>query len=175
VSRRQDAAARLAEAAAWPAWPGDEHAMASDQFNWAMAELHKTGLLVLAFYAVDPLCACDPAAWDQLVSALLERLPRAGQVSPALARYLTVRLVERCPDLTRQPRVAELVRLLLGGDRIAGRQIGQKPGAIMHAARYYYHWKRQGIAVGVREIAKHAGVSHGLAARWVARWKRGDV
>jgi hypothetical protein len=149
--------------------------MASDQFNWAMAELHKTGLLVLAFYAVDPLCACDPAAWDQLVSALLERLPRAGQVSPALARYLTVRLVERCPDMTRQPRVAGLVRLLLGGDRIAGRQIGPKPGAIMLAARYYYHWKRQGIAVGVREIAKHAGVSHGLAARWVARWKRGDV
>jgi transposase len=45
----------------------------------------------------------------------------------------------------------------------------------MHAARYYYHWKQQGIAVGVREIAKHAGVSHGLAARWVARWKRGEV
>jgi hypothetical protein len=173
VSPRQAAAGqRLAEAAAWPAWPGDEHIVASQQFLWAMPELHKKGLLALAVWAVDPLVTCDHQAWDRLADELLERVPR-GAISRPLANYLTVRLVERCPDMTRWPKAVALVRLALGGDHIAGRQIGRRPGAIMHAARYYYHYKRLGIAVGVREIAKHAGVSHGLAARWVARWRNG--
>jgi hypothetical protein len=175
------AAERLAAAAAWPAWPGDEPALGNAQFNWAMTELYEKGLLLLAMAAIDPLGAINPAAWDQLLGELLGRLRggtqprhhnrRSPVISMPLARYLTIRLVECCPDMARLQRVAQLVRLVLGSDDIGKREIG-KPGAIMHAARYYYHYKRRGIAVGIREIAKHAGVSHGLAARWVASWKK---
>lgn len=167
------AAARLTVAASWPAVPGDDiDPLAAEQFLWAMPELHKTGLLTLATWAVNPLITCHSQAWDQLADAVLEHVPRSA-ISAPLAKFLTIRLVERCPDMARLPKAAALVRLVLDGDHIAGRQIG-KPGAIMHAARYYYHYKHLGIAVGVREIAKHAGVSHGLAAQWVARWKRGE-
>ena len=91
-----------------------------------------------------------------------------------LAKYLTMRLVECCPDMTRLPQVAGLIRLVLAGDDIGGREIGRIK-AQMHAARYYCHYKRLGVTVSAREIAEHTKVSHTLAARWLTQWDRGEL
>jgi hypothetical protein len=182
VSGRKRAAARAARLAAakdWPALPGDEHIRATEQFLWAIDEMAASRLdWKAAPFAIIPAISAAwpevPAAWDRLLDELLERFP-CGTVPPVLAKYLTVRLVERCPDMARLQRVAKLVRLVLGGDDIGKREIG-KPEAVMHAARYYYHYRRLGVAVGVREIAQHVGgVSPTLVARWVSHWKRGEA
>ena len=168
-------AERLATAKDWPAWPGDEHAVPAEQFLWAIEEMRQKGLSwEAALFTIDPIInSCDPAAWDRLLDELLEHF-RLGTVSSPLATYLTTRLVSRCPDMSRLPRVAKLLELVLDVDRIAGREIGAS-GALLRAARYYYHWRRLGIVVTVREIAQHVKVSHTLVARWVAHWKRGEA
>ena len=168
-------AERLATAKDWPAWPGDEHAVPAEQFLWAIEEMRQKGLSwEAALFTIDPIInSCDPAAWDRLLDELLQRFP-LGTVPSPLATYLTTRLVSRCPDMSRLPRVAKLLGLVLGVDRIAGREIGE-PGALLRAARYYYHWKRLGIEVAVREIAEAVNVSHTLVARWVAHWQRGEA
>jgi hypothetical protein len=141
VSGRKRAAARAARLAAakdWPALPGDEHIRATEQFLWAIDEMAASRLdWKAAPFAINPAISAAwpevPAAWDRLLDELLERFP-CGTVPPVLAKYLTVRLVERCPDMARLQRVAKLVRLVLGGDDIGKREIG-KPEAVIHAAR----------------------------------------
>ena len=166
------ALARLTAAKNWAA-PSDEHILASEQLIWATGKMRRAGLdSEAAALALSPLTRCDPMAWDRLCDELLAQVPR-NKLPPALAKFLTVRLVETCPDQERWQRAARLVRLVLGADQIGLRDIG-KSGAIVHAARYYYVYNRAGIAVGVREIAAYAGVSHALAAKWVARWRRGE-
>ena len=168
-------AERLATAKDWPAWPGDEHAVPAEQFLWAIEEMRQKGLSwEAALFTIDPIInSCDPAAWDRLLDELLQRFP-LGTVPSPLATYLTTRLVSRCPDMSRLPRVAKLLGLVLGVDRIAGREIGE-PGALLRAARYYYHWKGLATVVTVREIAEAVNVSHTLVARWVAHWQRGEA
>jgi hypothetical protein len=127
-----------------------------------------------AFFSINPIAnLCDPAAWDRLLEELLDRFP-LGTVPSPLATYLTVRLVERCPDMARLSRATKLLRSVFGVDGIGAREIGE-PEALMRAARYYYHWRRLGVAVSAREVAAHVGVSPTLAARWIAHWKRGEA
>ena len=179
MSRQSARAARLASAENWPAWPGDEHIEASEQFLFAIYKMRAHRLdWQAAAIALNPVIAHNPetwdwsAAWDRVLDQLLERLPQ-GTVPLPLAKYLTVRLVECCPDMTRLPQVAGLVRLMLAGDDIGKREIG-RPTALVHAARYYCHYRRLGVAVSARELARHAKVSHTLAARWVSQWDRDE-
>lgn len=174
------AQARLAAAKDWPADPDydedpdyPEDLRACEQHDWAMKKMSQKGLdQGPATFAIDPLHGCSPTAWDQLCDQLLDEFPR-GKISSALAKYLVVRVIECVPDMTRLPRAARLLRLLLDADRIGMREIG-KPAAFLPAYRYWRHHQRAGVAVGVREVAAHANISHGLAGRWMAHWREQD-